>query len=169
MRSVATDVVSWSVFFSACKVHTGQRAKTDEPVEMPFGGRLLCAQGTITRLGADWRYLANTMDRSVLQRLCGLSCHYCSNLLCCMVNCDSMMLSGADTTSENPRAARRTRTTQERPHSSQELAACSTRLMELWLYVLPACHSAHNTLHLFIITIVTSFCSKLNNFKRRVK
>jgi len=49
-------------------VTTVSRAKTDEPIKKPFGGRLMWAKGTMYYVSdgsAHWHYVANTMDRSV--------------------------------------------------------------------------------------------------------
>jgi len=49
-------------------VTTVSRAKTNEPIKKPFGGRLMWAKGTMYYVSdgsAHWHYMANTMDRSV--------------------------------------------------------------------------------------------------------
>ena len=59
MRPIATDVVcsvvwtAWSVCLSIylCVGHTDAPSKTAEPIEMPFGGWLGWAQGTMIRWG----------------------------------------------------------------------------------------------------------------------
>ena len=48
----------------------------DEPTEMPFGGRRMWTQGTVCTMGALYRHLANTTERSGDAALCKLTLNY---------------------------------------------------------------------------------------------
>jgi len=63
MRPIPTDVARSAVYMCLCG-HTGEFCKTDERIEMLFGGRLMWVQ-EIIGWGAQRRYLANTIERSV--------------------------------------------------------------------------------------------------------
>jgi len=67
-------------------------AKTAEPIKTPYGMEQTRVSprnhvSILHVVGADWRHLANTTDRSVRRRRCVSRYHYCSNLFMSMSRC----------------------------------------------------------------------------------
>jgi len=69
------DAAYFCARLSVCmSVTTMSPAKTDEPIEMPFGKQTRVGpRNQVTDGAVHWRHLVNTIDRSVRRLRCGLS------------------------------------------------------------------------------------------------
>ena len=80
----STDRVAWSAYLCVCSCVLGtpvSLAKTEEPIQMSFGAKLVLDQGThVLDRNARWRHLANMIDRSV--RSNDAACrHHCLSIV----------------------------------------------------------------------------------------